>query len=121
MNGQSFDRYFDKVLPIIAIVAMMKTHLAEEAAKTAIIEIQKSSRKKLTTDEKKAVQSAADAVVARLNPDVFKLDSSWSPKSSEEVEKKLIELKFDAEFRERLTAEVIRTFREPQQRINGPV
>lgn len=118
MAGQEFDRYFDKVMPLVAIIAMMKTFLAEEIAKKAIAQIEKSNRCQLTEDEKEAVQSAADAAIANMNPDVFKLDLTWSPKSSEEIKDKLIELKLDKEFKAKLAADVIRVFREPQARLH---
>ena len=114
MNHENFDLYFEKVMPLVATVAMMKTFLAEEIAKTAVTEIQKSKRRRLTGDERKVVQTAADAVVAGLNPDVFELDPAWSPKSPNEVKEKLIELKLETQLTEKLTADVIRTFREAQ-------
>jgi len=118
VTGQEFDRYFNKVMPLVAAIAMTKTFLAEEIGKKAITKIQESNRRQLTKNEKKAVQTAADAVVANMNSDVFKLDPRWSPKSPEEVREKLVELKLDLEVKEKLTAEVIRIYKEPQARLH---
>jgi len=118
VTGQEFDRYFDRVMPLVAAIAMMKTFLAEEIGRKAIAKIKESNKRQLTKDEKKAVQMAADAAVAKMNTDVFELDPQWSPKSSQEVKDKLVELKLDVEFKEKLTAEVIRIYREPQARLS---
>jgi predicted metal-dependent peptidase len=118
VTGQEFDRYFDRVMPLVAAIAMMKTFLAEEIGRKATAKIQRSNKRHLAKDEKKAIQMAADAAVAKMNPDLFQLDPQWSPRSPQEVKDKLVELKLDAEFKERLTAEVIRICKEAQARLS---
>nr|MDO8098894.1 hypothetical protein [Candidatus Njordarchaeota archaeon] len=118
MGNTEFDRYFERIMPLIAAISMMKTFLAEKIAEEVIAKIQKSERRTVTKEQKQAVRTAADAAVARLNPDVFNIDATWAPKSVEDAKTKLIELKLDANFKQALLDEVVRIYREPQSRMH---
>jgi len=118
MRNTEFDRYFERIMPLIAAISMMKTFLAGEIAEEVIAKIRKSERRTITKEEKQAVRTAADAAVARLNPDVFNIDATWAPKSVEDVKTMLVELKLDANFKQALLDEVVRIYREPQSRMH---
>jgi len=115
---KGFDEYFGKIMPLAVAISLMKTFLAEDIAKQVIAHVEKSDRRRVTKEEVRIVQRAADAALARLNPDVFKVDANWSPKSADEVRKKLVELKFDQDFKQSLVEAVLHVFREPQARLD---
>jgi len=118
LTEKGFDEYFGKIMPLAAAISLMKTFLAEDIAREVIARVEKSGRHIITKDEVRIVQRAADAAVATLNPDVFKVDVNWSPKSVREVRKKMVELKFDPGFRQPLVEAVLRVFSEPQARLD---
>ncbi len=117
VTEKGFDEYFQKVMPLVSAISLMKTFLSEDIAKQVTAHVEKTDRRALTTDEKKIIQRAADAAVATLNPDIFKVDVNWSPRSAEEVKKKLVELKLGSNFKQSLTDAVLRVFRDPQGRL----
>ena len=118
MTEEGFDEYFGKIMPLAAAISLMKTFLAEDIAREVVARVEKSGRRIITKDEVRIVQRAADAAVATLNPDVFKVDVNWSPKSVREVRKKMVELKFDPDFKQPLVEAVLRVFSEPQARLD---
>lgn len=117
LTQNGFDEYFGKVMPLVVAISLMKTFLAEEIAKEVIAHVEKSDRRKPTKDEEKIIQRATDAAVATLNPDVFKIDANWSPKSAEDVKEKMVELKLDPDFRRPIVDAILRTFKEPQTEL----
>jgi hypothetical protein len=119
LTQKGFDEYFGKVMPLAAAISLMKTFLAEDIAREVIAHVERSDHCKVTKDEMKIIQRAVDAAVAGLNPDVFRVDVNWSPKSPDEVRKKMVELKFDPEFRHQLVEAVLHLFREPQARLDA--
>ncbi len=119
LTQNGFDEYFGKVMPLAVAISLMKTFLAEEIATEVVTHVEKSDRRSLTKGEEKIIQRAADAAVATLNPDVFKIDANWSPKSSEEVKEKMIDLKLDTNFKRAIVDSVLRLFREPQARLGS--
>jgi hypothetical protein len=116
MTESKFDRYFESVMPLVAVIAMLKTFLAEEVGERSIRSVQQTRKKALRNEQKTAVRKAADAAVAKLNPDHFNIPVDWCPKSEDEVRRKLIELK-DEEFKQRLIDEIVRAFTEPQRKL----
>jgi hypothetical protein len=118
LTQEGFDEYFGKIMPLAAAISLMKTFLAEDIAREVIARVEKSDRRIVTKDEARIVQRAADAAVATLNPDVFKVNVNWSPKSVREVRKKMVELKFDPDFKQPLVEAVLRVFSEPQARLD---
>ncbi|MGB9023914.1 MAG: hypothetical protein WCC94_10850 [Candidatus Bathyarchaeia archaeon] len=118
MTEKGFDEYFGKIMPLAVAISLMKTFLAEDIAKQVIAHVEKSDRRTITKDEVRIIQRAADAALARLNPDAFKVDVNWSPKSADEMRKKLVELKFDQDFKQSLVEAVLHVFREPQARLD---
>ncbi len=117
LTQNEFDKYFRKVMPLTVTISLMKTFLAEDIAREVVVHVEKSDRRALTKNEEEIIQRATDAAVALLNPDVFKIDANWSPKSAEEVKKKLIDLKLDANLKRPIVDSVISQFREPQARL----
>lgn len=118
MTEEGFDEYFGKIMPLAAAISLMKTFLAEDIAREVIARVEKSDRRIVTKDEVRIVQRAADAAVATLNPDVFKVEVNWSPKSVRGVRKKMVELKFDPDFKQPLVEAVLHVFSDPQARLD---
>jgi len=116
MSDES-DTAIDRVFPLAMALAHIKAELAEQISKHIIKEVEKT--RKLSLSEKDAISRAVDEFVSQQPPEVFGIDLNWVPKSEKEVREKLVQLRYDKSFKDRLVKGVLDKLKAKQSRINS--
>jgi DNA-directed RNA polymerase subunit F len=116
MSDES-DTLIDKVFPLAIAIAHIKAELAKQIFKQIIKEVEKT--RKISSSEKDAINRAVDEIVSQQPPEVFGIDLDWVPKSEEEVKEKLVKLRYDQNFKDKLIKGVLDKLKAKQFRINS--
>jgi hypothetical protein len=116
MSDES-DTFIDKVFPLAMTIAHIKAELAKQISKHIIKEVEKT--RKLSSSEKDAINRAVNEIVSQQPPEVFGIDPNWVPKSEEEVRQKLVQLRYDRSFKDKLVKGVLSKLKAKQYRINN--
>ncbi|MFB3890360.1 MAG: hypothetical protein ACE14S_12810 [Candidatus Bathyarchaeia archaeon] len=114
---EKFDETVDKMFPLAFAIAKIKSELAQQIATRIIKEVERS--RKLSRDDKDAINRAVDEIVAQLSPESFGISPDWAPESEEEVRQKLIKLRYDANFKEHIVRNVMDKLRSKQSKIDN--
>ena len=109
------DKIIDKIFPLALRIAYIKSELAKQIANRVIIEVEKN--RKLSPQEKDAVNRAVDEIVAQQPPETFGIDPNWVPKDEEEVRQRLIQLRYDNKFKEKIVKNVVEKLQGNQSRL----
>lgn len=80
-------RYVEKAIPLSLVVAAYKTMLLKPVAETITSRIE--GKKKLTERERHELQTVIRAEIAQLPPSIFNIDPKWTPKSIDDINKKI--------------------------------
>lgn len=116
MSDES-DTLIDRVFPLAIAIAHIKAELAKQISKQIIKEVEKT--RKLSSSEKDAISRSVDEFVSQQPPEVFGIDLNWVPKSEEEVREKLVKLRYDKNFKDRLIRGVLNKLKAKQSRIDN--
>lgn len=115
MSDES-DTLIDQVFPLAMAIAHIKAELAKQISKQIIKEVEKT--RKVSSSEKDAISRAVDEIVSQQPPEVFGIDLNWVPKSEEEVRERLIKLRYDKNFKDKLIKGVLDKLKAKQTKIN---
>jgi hypothetical protein len=111
------DPIVDKVFPLAITIAHIKAELSSQISKYIIKEVEKT--RKISSSEKDAITRATDEVVSQQPPEIFGIDLNWTPKSEEEVREKLVKLRYDKNFKERLIKGVLNKLKTKQSKLSN--